>query len=82
MTGGLAALLHHHRRQPLLRLLCALAVPHAEGEEEDQVWQKVRMSSETAGLVTPVSTAVVVVGVVGVVGVFVDLRKRSCMKEF
>lgn len=43
VSGGLASLLHHHRRQPFLRFLCALAVCHSEREEEDQVWEAVRL---------------------------------------
>ncbi len=31
LPGGLAPLVHHHGRQPLLRRLCALAIQHSEG---------------------------------------------------
>ena len=48
-AGGLAAFLHHHGRQPLLRLLRQVAVSHAQGEEEDQVWEKVRRGGEGGG---------------------------------
>lgn len=41
-VGGLEAFLHHHRCEPLLWLLRQVAVHHAEGEEKDQIWQKVR----------------------------------------
>lgn len=43
VLGGLASLLHHHRRQPFLRFLCAMAVCHSERQEEDQVWEEVRL---------------------------------------
>jgi len=43
LLGGLEAVLHHHGREPFLRLLRQVAVHHPEGEEKDQVWQTVRL---------------------------------------
>lgn len=42
-TGGLEAFIHHHRCEPLLRLLRQVAVHHTQGEKKDQIWQKVRL---------------------------------------
>jgi hypothetical protein len=40
-SRGLAAVLHHNGREPLLRLLREVAVRQAQGEEQDQVRQAV-----------------------------------------
>jgi len=41
-SDGLASILHHHRCEPLLRLICEVAVSHSQGPGKDQVWQEVR----------------------------------------
>jgi hypothetical protein len=40
-SRGLASILHHNGREPLLRLLREVAVRQAQGEEQDQVRQAV-----------------------------------------
>ena len=41
VTGRLAPHVHHHRRQPLLRLVRALAVQPPQARQQGQVWQAV-----------------------------------------